>query len=234
MAELAASTDASVAAFTAQYVLAWSRGDAAPLSLARGLVERALAVQPDSQPARAMKVHLTNAEQGRRQFQLMRLPRAERAALPPGDQMLLAFGQMRESWMNGKPAEAAASARELLVLARRNPGEELHGDAVFDANIVLGKPALRRGNVKEAVHHLLTASGTPGSERLRQGQFELNLSRAIVDAGEREAAAQFLERMAPKTIRDAQFQEWAAAIRKGINPDLIPTMTYPGCTNDPC
>jgi hypothetical protein len=234
LAGLRSSTDASVAAFTAQHLLAWSHGDAAAFSLARSLVELALAIEPDSEPARGMKVHLTIAEQARRQFQLVGLSPAQRAELSPGDQMLLALALMRESWMNRNPGEAAAKARELLVLARKNPHDALYGDAVFDGNIILGKAALRRGHVKDAARHLLAASDTPGSERLRRGQFELNLPRAIIDAGERETAAQFLERMAAKTIRSTQFQEWAAEIRKGINPDLIPTMSYPGCSNDPC
>jgi hypothetical protein len=61
----------------------------------------------------------------------------------------------------------------------------------------------------------------------------MNLPRAIVDSGEREAVAQFLERMSGKTIRADQFKEWAGQIRKGINPDLH-RMSYPGCSHDPC
>jgi hypothetical protein len=62
----------------------------------------------------------------------------------------------------------------------------------------------------------------------------MNLPRALVDYGERNAVAEFLERMAPKTGRSKQFQDWASEIRKGINPDLIPTSSYPGCSQDPC
>jgi hypothetical protein len=55
-----------------------------------------------------------------------------------------------------------------------------------------------------------------------------------VDWGERRAVIDFFQRMAPKTARAEQFQEWAAQLSKGINPDLIPTFSAPGCTNDPC
>jgi hypothetical protein len=62
----------------------------------------------------------------------------------------------------------------------------------------------------------------------------MNLPRALIDYGERSAVAQFYEQMAPKTVRTKQYQDWAADIRRGINPDLIPTFSYSGCTNDPC
>ena len=130
--------------------------------------------------------------------------------------------------------DAVAKARELLDLAARNRNDALYGDAVFEANMILGKIALRRGDKKAAARNLLIAAGTPGSERLRRGQFEMNLPRALVDWGERHVVAEFFERMAPKTVRSKQFQDWAADIRKGINPDLSPTFSAPGCSQDPC
>jgi hypothetical protein len=141
---------------------------------------------------------------------------------------------MRKAWIQQRPDEAAAKAGELLDLAARNRNDARYGDAVFEANVVYGKVALRRGDRKAAARYLLIAAGTPGSERIRYGEFEMNLPRALVDWGERNAVAQFLERMAPKTVRSKQFQGWAAEIRKGINPDLIPTFSAQGCSQDPC
>ena len=80
----------------------------------------------------------------------------------------------------------------------------------------------------------VATAGTPGSERLRRGQFEMNLPRALVDWGERRTVAEFLEWMAPKTVRSKPFQDWAAELRKGINPDLLPTFSFPGCSQGPC
>jgi hypothetical protein len=60
----------------------------------------------------------------------------------------------------------------------------------------------------------------------------MELPRSLVDWGEREAVAQFLERCAKFNHRGKQLAEWAAQIRQGINPDLIPMRT--GCPNEPC
>ncbi len=239
---LAESGDVRVLAQTAQYLLAWGnrfgpRGRDAgvdSLQLARTYVDRALSIEPNSELARTMKLRIAEFETGRRGQQLARMSPAELATISDSDRMLLTLRVMRETSRRQTPEDALAKARELLALAVRNQNDALYGDAVFEANVVLGKVALRRRDKKAAVRYLLAAAETPGSERVRLGEFEMNLPRALVDWGERDAVAQFLERMAPKTARSKQFQDWASEIRKGINPDLIPTLSVPGCSQDPC
>ena len=158
---------------------------------------------------------------------------AELATISDSDRILRTLSLMRSAWIR-KPDDAATKARELLDLAARNENDTLYGDAMFEANLILGKIALRRGDRKAAARDLLAAAGTPGSARIRRGQFEMNLPRALVDWGERRAVAEFFERMAPKTVRSSQFQDWAAEIRKGVNPDLIPAFSFLGCSQDPC
>ena len=50
----------------------------------------------------------------------------------------------------------------------------------------------------------------------------MTLARQLVDWGERESVAQFLDRCAQFNYRSKDLTEWAAQIRKGINPDLTP------------
>ena len=241
-ARLAESTDARVLAQTAQYLLAWSghftRGgkDAGLdlMQLARTYVDRALSIEPDSEIANVMKLRLTEFEQGRRAEQLAKMSPADLATVSDSDRILLALSLLRKTWTQQKPDDAATKARELLDLAARHQSDALYGDALFEANVILGKMALRRGDKKAAARDLLAAAGTPGSDRIRRGEFEMNLPRSLVDWGERRAVAEFFERMAPKTVRSKQFQDWAAEILKGVNPDLIPTLSFPGCSQDPC
>jgi hypothetical protein len=241
-ARLAESNDARVLAQTAQYLLTWSghstRGakDAAPdaMQLARTYLDRALSIDPNSENANLIKMRLTELGQLRRAEQLAKMPPAELANAGDGDRMILALSLMRRTWIQSKPDEAAAKARELLELAARHPGDTMYGDALFEGNVILGKLALRHGDKKAAARNLRAAAETPGSDHIRRGEFEMNLPRALVDWGERREVADFLERMAPKTVRSRQFQDWAAEIRRGINPDLIPTFSYGGCTKGPC
>ena len=148
--------------------------------------------------------------------------------------MLLLLYQIREPWTTPKSVDALAKARQLLTLAARHQDSPLYGDAQYEANIALGKLALRRGDRRAAVRNLMAAAATPGSDRIRYSEFEMNLPRALIDRGERRAVAEFFERMAPKTFNSKRFQDWAAQIRAGINPETIPTFSYPGCEHDPC
>jgi hypothetical protein len=97
---------------------------------------------------------------------------------------------------------------------------------------MLGKVALRQGHKREAARYLLAAAEAPESRELRNHPMLMNLPRTLIDWGERDAVAQFLERIAPKTIRAEEFCDWAARIRKGENPDMRPIMI--GCSQEPC
>ena len=233
-ARLADSTDVRVLAQTAQYLLAWDRrgtGDALPL--ARAYVERALTLDPHSELAREIHYRVAATAEDHRKGELVKMSPAEQANLGVTDRMLLAITKVRDFRLLHSP-EQPARARELLSLALQHPDDPAAGDALFEANMFLGKEALWRGDKRAAVSHLLAAAGTRGSERIRRGYFEMNLPRALVDWGERSAVADFLDHMAPKVARAQEFRDWSAAIRKGINPDMTPTFSYPGCTKDPC
>lgn len=235
---LAQSTDPEVLASTAQGLLAWNghfTRDAndsirEAMELARTYIDRALSVQPDSRAAKAAQRQLTGLERWRRAAELSKLPPSDLAKISDSDRILLTLTLMQREWPQ-KPDESAAKARELLALIACHLTDPLYGDAIFDANITLGKWELRHGKRAAATRHLLAAAETPG---LNGSHIEMNLPRALVDWGERRGVADFLDRMAPKAARSQQYREWAADIRKGINPDLLPTFSFPGCSQGPC
>jgi hypothetical protein len=90
--------------------------------------------------------------------------------------------------------------------------------------MALGDLALRRGDKLGAARFLLAASAAPPTDRLRNDYIDMTLARQLVDWGEREAVAKFLDRCARLNHR-SPLAEWAAQIRKGINPDLLPYRT---------
>jgi uncharacterized protein HemY len=115
-------------------------------------------------------------------------------------------------------------ARELLRPAT--------GAILFDANLLLGKVALRKGDKRTASRYLAAAAQVPPDETMKHRQVTMELPRSLVDWGERDAVADFLERIATYNTRKVQLAEWARLIREGRNPDLIPLHT--GCPNEPC
>ena len=240
-ARLEKSTDVPILAQTVQYLTVWGNPFARAaresgidgIPLARMYLQRAVSLGCDSNVARGLASRITQIEQVRRRQQLLTMSPAEQSHLPDSDRMLLTLFQMQTAWSMQNTADAAAKARVLLDLSARNQGDPLFGDAVLESNLVLGKLALRNGEKKAAMHYLLAAADAP-SDLIRRGEFEMNLPRALVDRGEREAVAQFLERIAPKTIRPLLYREWAAKIRQGINPDLVPMTAGRNCSQDPC
>jgi hypothetical protein len=159
---------------------------------------------------------------------------AEAAALAPGDRILLALRSLQLAWIKENLSGMETEAHRLLDLAAHHPNEPLYGDAIYQANIALGKLALRHGNRGVSARYLMAAAQTPGSEPIYRGDFDMNLPRALVDWGERRAVIDFYRRMAPKTRRAPEFRMWANQLSKGLNPDLLPTFSTAACSNDPC
>ena len=240
--QLAGSNDVPVLAQTAIHLVFWGspsgscadNAGSAALELAHTYLDRALSIQPKSRLARMTKVQIARTQQGCRAEQLARMSPSELATVSDSDRILFTSMLMRTAWVQQKSNEAAIKARELLEVAARDGNNAPDADAVFEADMVMGKMAMRHGDNKAAVHYLLSAAATPAGDETSLGQFEMNLPRALVDRGERSAVAEFYERMAPKTLRSRQFKAWATEIRNGINPDLIPTFSAEGCSQDPC
>ena len=218
-AKLAGSTDAYLLAETAQYLLIRGSRQVSQ-ALAGSYVDRALSLQPDLRVARVVKQRASLVEE---QFYLNHLSADQLAHADSGLRMRLLNQQVQEANLTGNFDEPGA--RELLELARRNPKAASYGDAIYNANIALGRSALRRGDRRTSAKYLLAAAETPGSERMRCLEpygVTMALPRSLIDWGEREAVAQFLERAARLSEKGPQFKQWAAEIRRGLNPDLIP------------
>jgi hypothetical protein len=115
---------------------------------------------------------------------------------------------------------------------KRHPDHPRYNQALFEANMYAGKMALRRGDRSTAARHLLASVESSGSADLRYMPIDMTLARSLVDWGERETVAKFLDRCARISQESEKYKSWAADIRKGINPDLIPYRT--GCGKEPC
>src|SRR5262245_25646476 len=226
--KLADSTDPQTLMQTAQWLMGWGLHFLFPcdqlnkpldfdvIALARSYNDRALSLRPDFPAALSLKRRLeafANSE---------RLRNTTPEQLSQSDQLRLLRGQMEKAFWDGKLDEAESKARELLSLAARSTNDPEYGDAIFFANLSLGHIMLRRGEKRQAAGYLLAASNAPPTDYLRYESIDMTLARHLVDWGEREAVAQFLDRCAQFNYRSKDLIEWAAQIRKGINPDLTP------------
>jgi hypothetical protein len=226
--KLADSNDPQTLMQTAQWLMGWGLHFLFPcdkqnkpldfdvIALARSYNDRALSLQPDFPAALSLKRRLEPFATSER---LRNTPPEQ---LSQSDQMRLLRGQMEEAFWDGKMDEAESKARELLSMAARNTNDPEYGDAIFFANLSIGHIMLRRGARRQAAGYLLAASDAPPTDNLRYVDIDMTLARQLVDWGEREAVARFLDRCAKFNNRGNDLAEWASQIRKGINPDLRP------------
>jgi hypothetical protein len=102
-----------------------------------------------------------------------------------------------------------------------------NGAAVHYGNLVLGRLALRSGDVAAAKAHLLESGRTSGSPVLRSGGPNMALAKELLELGERGAVVAFL-RLCNGFWRtsDHRAEQWAYAIEQGGTPDFGANLDY--------
>lgn len=137
------------------------------------------------------------------------LPRMAKAAFAAGDY-----------------ERAAAYAAEALAAARQGVFWWT-GDAIHQGNIVLGRLALRKGDLEGARRALLAAGKTPGSSSLASTGPDLQLARDLLERGESATVVQYLEECgAFWDANRGKLAEWIVLIKAGLKPDFGPGAGY--------
>jgi tetratricopeptide (TPR) repeat protein len=126
----------------------------------------------------------------------------------------------------GEVAKARGYAEELLKKAGApNQGNWNYGNAVHHGHVVLGRLALREGDVKKAREHLLAAGKTPGSPQLNSFGPNMTLAKELLKKGERQAVLEYFELCGKFWKRD-QLESWSKEVRAGRIPDFGANLNY--------
>jgi len=97
------------------------------------------------------------------------------------------------------------------------------GDAIHQGNIVLGRLALRRGEVEAAKQYLLQAGKTPGSSTLSTQGPNMALAKELLDRKEFDVVLQYLDLCGSFwTAGGNKLAEWVALTKAGLRPDFGP------------
>jgi len=201
------------------------------------LIERAFAVAPDnheiasslgglywrdarhastpekskSMADRALKVYeraLRDTHEPRER--LRDLPNAAQAAFESGDYEL-----------------AAAYSREGLTLALDPEYVASNADAIHYGNIVLGRIALRRGDMGVASAHLLKAAEVRDSPHLATFGPNMMLARELLENGERKSVLEYFDLCGKFwTSDERKLSHWRASVLSGGVPDFGANLHY--------
>ena len=98
---------------------------------------------------------------------------------------------------NGEYERARRIAAEMVVRATppvAHPWEDCNrGNSIHQGHMILGKVALKRGNVSAAKRELLLAGQTPGSPQLDSFGPNMSLARELLERGERDTVLAYFD-----------------------------------------
>jgi hypothetical protein len=123
--------------------------------------------------------------------------------------------------------KAGVYAKKLLQMAPEYPKDWNYGNAIFYGNLILGRVAVQRGNLKEAGQYLLAAGATPGGPGLNTFGPSMTLAKELLEKGQSDVVLQYFA-LCKKFWEDGhrQLDRWSAAVRAGEAPDFGPNLNY--------
>jgi tetratricopeptide (TPR) repeat protein len=127
----------------------------------------------------------------------------------------------KESLAAGRTDDARLYAEELLALLPQYKDDWNFGNAVHDANLVLGRIAVVNGQIDEAKKYLIKAGKTPGSPQLNSFGPDMSLARDLLEQGETEVVLEYFEHCRKFWKRyGATLDAWSATVKNGGIPDF--------------
>jgi thiol-disulfide isomerase/thioredoxin len=116
---------------------------------------------------------------------------------------------------------AAQRARDCLAAGQKE-SDPNRGGAIHTGNIVLGRVALKKGDLDEAKRRLLAAGNTTSTPVLMSFGPNWNLAQELFIKGERETVLAYIE-LCRKfwQLGAARLDAWAATIRRGDSPYFL-------------
>jgi hypothetical protein len=131
-----------------------------------------------------------------------------------------------QAYRAGNLNRAAALAQELLATAK-SPKDWGYGNAIFKGNEVLGLIALKHRDLAGAKTYLKLSAEMDGSPVLKSFGPNMALAAGLLDAGEKEAVAAFLEQC--KTfwkMDNGKLREWQVLVQGGVKPNFGANLNY--------
>jgi tetratricopeptide (TPR) repeat protein len=134
----------------------------------------------------------------------------------------------------GEFDKASQYAGALVKAAEKHSEDKMWatGDAVHDGNIILGRVALKKGDIKQAKKFLLQAGYTPGSPALESFGPNMSLAKELLDAGEKDIVLKYfvLCRRFWKMGR-SKLDDWTNQVKDGQLPNFDNRTDCEDCTS---
>lgn len=124
-------------------------------------------------------------------------------------------------------SKAQDYANQLLNLADTYKHDWNYGNAIHDANIVMGMVCLSNDSIEEAKKYLLNAGHAPISPQIRTFGPSMILADALIDRGESNVVIEYLELIKKIWLdNDGRLDSWISAIKGGGKPYFGENLRY--------
>jgi hypothetical protein len=102
-----------------------------------------------------------------------------------------------------------------------------YGNAIHDANLVLGRLAVRNGKIAEAKQYLIAAGKSPGSPQMDSFGPNMSLANDLLAKGERQAVLEYFQRCRKFwKLHEEKLDQWSAEVEAGGIPDFGANLVY--------
>jgi hypothetical protein len=152
----------------------------------------------------------------------------ESGAAKTQEQLFYALGAAaKKSFTAGNIDNARKEAEELMALLPKFRGNWNYGNAVQDANVVLGRIALREGDIEGAKRRLLEAGKSPGSPQMNSFGPNMSLAEDLLKKGERQVVLEYFDSCRNFWKTDfGKLDAWSKDVKAGRIPDFGANLLY--------
>jgi len=127
----------------------------------------------------------------------------------------------------GETEKARKLAEELERLTPKYQKQRSCGNAIQNANQVLGRIALAEGDVAAAKKRLLASADSKGSPQMNSFGPNMQLAKELLAKGEKDVVLAYFERCGTFwEMGGDRLAAWAEAVRKGKTPDFGANLRY--------
>ncbi|MBB4077599.1 hypothetical protein GGR28_000200 [Lewinella aquimaris] len=148
-------------------------------------------------------------------------------AATAGPQFILWGNHLLRAFRSSDADTVRALAKEYLQLAESNRQSKNYGNAIHQANTVLGLLALENDHVDRAEFYLAAAGRTPGSSQLAGFGPNMLLAHKLLKAGRSHAVLKYLDCCSKFwKLSFGKLWMWKFEIRRGRVPNFGANLSY--------
>lgn len=132
-----------------------------------------------------------------------------------------------QSFEAGDIESASKYSTELLSKAAHYKNDWNYGNAIHIGNIILGRCALKSGQLEKAKEYLVLSGKTPGSPQLNSFGPNMILASEVLEQGEREVVIEYFQLCAIFWKGGtSKLKNWTLTVKNGGTPDLCDKFLY--------